>query len=161
MLFKNVICGFHAAYLSSLHPRSLFIHISRGLYDTCASILRTRRERYGSYEAWWSLKPSTYPFDTASGDAAAEVVRQVIDCRTEIDEELSRPGVCGLRITYEMFCSSPTEVLGCIREAIAAMGTELPAVQAPELRAASGPPLPRELEERLKALVEARIPRRQ
>ena len=37
VVFKNVICGFQAAWLTAVHPRSLFVHIDRELESTCKS----------------------------------------------------------------------------------------------------------------------------
>lgn len=60
VVFKNVICGFQAEWLTRAHPRSLFVHIRRPLDATVRSILHARLTRYGSYTAWWSLKPSSF-----------------------------------------------------------------------------------------------------
>lgn len=122
MLFKNVICGFHAAWLTTVHRPSLFIHIERSIADTAASILRSRIERYGSADAWWSLKPSTFEAIAALDDPAAQVVQQVIDCRREFRNELSKPGVSALHVTYADLCRQPSAVLGAIAGAVAALG---------------------------------------
>jgi len=151
-VFKNVICGFHAAFLSGLHPRSLFVHIERDAYDTCASILRSRMERYGSYTRWWSLKPSTWPFDTAPGDAAAEVARQVLDCRVEITRELASPGVRSLRLAYADMCADPAGTLRKVCTALAPLGARIEphAGPMPALAASGSPPLPPALAARLR-----------
>jgi len=156
VLFKNVICGFHAAFLTGLHARSLFLHIERDAFDTCCSVLKTRAERYGSYDAWWSLRPSTYPFGTERGDAAAEVARQVLDCRREIEVELNQPGVRALRFGYEQLCANPASVIDAVRQEVAALGAELApeAAVLPRLRAAPAPRLPAPLEQRLRDAID-------
>ena len=104
---KNIICGFHADFLTRLHPASVFVYIDRDLFATAASILASRRQRYGSYDAWWSLKPSTHPFSPPPADAVEEVVRQVRDCRREMQRELARPGVKVIALSYEGLCADP------------------------------------------------------
>jgi LPS sulfotransferase NodH len=150
--FKNVICGFHAAFLSSLHPASLFVHITRDLRATAASVLHSRNQRYGAYDTWWSLKPSTYPFFPAPCDAADEVVRQVVDCRREMTAELARPGVHALSVEYGDFCRDPLAVLRRIADAAADLSgcrvTPLaPAIDA--FAASDGPALPPDWARRL------------
>jgi hypothetical protein len=143
-VFKNVICGFQAAWLSRVHPHSLFVHIDRSLPDTCASILQSRIDRYGSAEAWWSLKPSTFEAIASLPDPAAQVVRQVIDCRREFRAELSRAGVRSLTVTYDELCRKPAAVLGAIGDVLASFGQRLeplPGVPA-HLEARSPSPLP-------------------
>lgn len=122
VVFKNVICGFHAEFLTQLHPLSLFVYISRDFHATAASILKVRQERFGSYQTWWSLKPSTYPFAVPSGDPVAEVVMQVKECQREIEQELSRPGVHSMCVTYERLCADPRQVMNEICAQLAKMG---------------------------------------
>ncbi len=121
VVFKNVICGFHAALLTAVHPPSLFIHIVRDPYSAATSILEARMLRYGSYDTWWSLKPSTYPFSHRN-DPAAEVAQQVVDCRREFEQELSRPGVQSMTVGYEELCRDPAGVLDRIGQRIVAFG---------------------------------------
>jgi len=123
--FRNSICGFHAGVLSRLHPATLFVHIRRDPLECARSILRCRKERYGSYDAWWSLKPSTWPFGGES-DPAAQVAHQVIDCRRELELELATPKVHAIAIEYSELCQTPRESLERIRSALAALGAKLP-----------------------------------
>ena len=123
VVFKNIICGLQAAFLTEIHPLSLFIHIKRDVARTATSILQSRLERFGSYETWWSLKPSTWPF--AAKDAAHEVVMQVHMCRGEIDQELSNPNVHSLTLTYEELCEAPLDCINKVRRALSEMGHEV------------------------------------
>lgn len=153
VVFKNIICGFHAAFLTGLHPASLFINIKRDLLTTAASILKVRQERFGSYQVWWSLKPSTYPFDVLGGDAAAEVAMQVIACRQEIDEELSQPGVKSISLTYDELCARPGQVIDRICLKLAEMGQVVQplSLDFPNLTVTGRPKLPAGLETKLKS----------
>ena len=120
VVFKNVICGFQAPFLVNVHKNSLFIHITRDLRSTCASILESRFKRYGSYDAWWSLKPST--FLSFPDDPVSQVVNQVIDCRREFDEQVLSSGAEMIKIKYEDFCRNPNYVLLMICSKVANMG---------------------------------------
>ncbi len=114
VVFKNVICGLQARYLTEIYGKSIFIHIKRDPFMTAASILKSRRERFGSYSTWWSLKPSTWPFAGHGPDPVHDVSMQVFECRREIDEELKGVHVNSLQITYEQLCSEPSSTLSSI-----------------------------------------------
>jgi LPS sulfotransferase NodH len=145
-VFKNVICGFHASLLTRAHAPSLFVHVTRDPKVCVRSILTARKERYGTYETWWSLKPSTYPFADLS--PAEQVVRQVLDCKHEFKEELSAAGVHSVEVRYDDLCAAPADQLERIRLAIEGLGFSLAPVRQPlaPLRASPGPQLPPELE---------------
>lgn len=153
VVFKNVVCGFHAHLLTRVHPASVFVHVARDLEVVARSILQARLERYGTYEAWWSLKPSTWPFEGAG--PAEQAVRQAIDCRAEIAAELERAGVNSLTIDYEALCADPPGFVARVREALNRLGSDLaPTGAVPaSLRASRGPRLPDHLEREIRAQV--------
>jgi LPS sulfotransferase NodH len=155
VVLKNVVCGFHARLLTRVHPRSLFLHVVRDTGAVARSILASRRERYGAYDAWWSLKPSTYPFD--GDNPAAEVVRQAMDCRREIADELAAPGVTALTIDYGDVCAEPKRALRAVQEAVRGLGREVALVGRPPARldVSQGPQLPEELEAELHRILAA------
>lgn len=151
VVFKNVICGFQARFLTQVHPRSLFVLVRRDPLEVATSILNCRQERYGSYEAWWSLKPSTYPFEIAPSDPAAQVARQVLDSQTEFEQELSSPGVQTVEIQYERLCENPAAALQAICTRLGSLDADVKpiATNIPALTV-SRPP-------RLEAVLEARL----
>lgn len=157
VVFKNAICGFHARFLTNVHQRSLFVHIVRDPYETCASVLNTRRQRYGTYDAWWSLKPSTYPFDPRPASPEDEVVRQVIDSRRDIGAELHHPEVRSLQVEYESLCADPRREIGRVCQAIRDLGTTLSAfeVDLSTVARTRGTSLPSDLETRLRVALAA------
>lgn len=122
VVFKNIICGLQASFLTRVYPKSLFVHIKRDPFMTAASILKSRRERFGCYNTWWSLKPSTWPFTEFSGQPAFEVAMQVKECWREIDEELAQHNVLSLQVTYEDLCKAPAKVMSFICESLAKLG---------------------------------------
>ena len=152
VVFKNVICGFQASYLTAIHSRSLFIHISRDPLTTAASILKSRKERFGSYDVWWSLKPSSWPFLQHDRDPSTEVALQVYECRREIDEELLKPNVHGLHVTYEELCERPLFVLSQICQALEKMGYPMKPIEQiiPEFYASSKLQVPEEMFDKLR-----------
>jgi len=153
LVFKNIICGFHAAFLTAVHPDSLFVNITRDTLATTRSILNARKKRFGSYNAWWSLKPASYPFDIFPDNPAAEVVKQVFDCRREIEIELSKPGVNAVTVTYEQLCTETEQVIERIRNKInAASNHEIKMANCdfPNLRISPAAALPKKIEQRLK-----------
>lgn len=123
VVFKNVICGFQAPLLTELHRNSLFIHISRDIRSTCASILKSRFERYGDYETWWSLKPST--FESLPKEPVKQVIQQVIDCRTELQRQIAASGAAVLDVCYEEFCLDPNALLKAICRKLELMGCSI------------------------------------
>jgi hypothetical protein len=151
VVFKNVICGFQARFLTELHPRSLFVLVRRDALEVAASILNCRQQRYGSYESWWSLKPSTYPFHIAPSDPAAQVAQQVLDCQTEFEQELSSPGVHTMEIQYEGLCENPAAALQAICTRLQSLDVDVkPITTAIPALTVSRPP-------RLEAVLEARL----
>lgn len=155
LVFKNVICGFQAPYLTALHPNSIFIHIKRDLKDTAASILKSRFERYGSYATWWSLKPSS--FFRLPSDPVEQVVSQVTDCRAEIDEAMSRSGAHTIEVDYAEFCRSPDALLERVCALLGRLGAASTPLGSVEPFSVSGSPvLPAHLKERLESVLAVR-----
>jgi hypothetical protein len=152
-VFKNVICGFQAEWLTRVHPRSLFVHVKRSVGPTARSILKSRMERYGSYDAWWSLKPSTFDDLQQISDPAAQVVGQITACRREFEHELSRSGVTALTVDYDEMCRNPGSVLRNVCELARQMGHAIEALEPdpPGFSPSPGPALPPDLEQRLGA----------
>jgi LPS sulfotransferase NodH len=153
VVFKNVICGFHASFLTSVHPNSLFVIVRRDPYQTAASILRSRKARYGSYETWWSLKPSTYPTLVSLKDPVDQVAGQVTDCANEFEIELARPGVRSMSIEFDELWRNPARALDAVCERIGTMTTGIRRIEdtLPELRPPEHPGLPADIEKRLKS----------
>jgi hypothetical protein len=152
-LLRNPICGFHGNLLTELHPNSLFVWIRRSPLETARSILRCRMERFGSYAAWWSLKPSTWPFDGVK-DPAEEVTLQVLECCRELEQELPKSAAT-LHLDYEALCEDPWAALQLVRDRVECIGYPMRIVgevpkrlrvpsSADRLRATA--PLPDELE---------------
>lgn len=152
---RNVICGFHAALLTDVHPPSLFVHVTRDRLAVVRSILRARIDLFGDAATWWSLKPSTYPY--SEPDPAHEVIRQAADCLHELEDELAHPDVSALTIAYSDLCADPAAALDEIRQGIGRLGWAVPAPTGhiERLRASPGPELPPHVERQLIRAFEA------
>lgn len=125
VVFKNVICGFQAEMLSRVHPASLFVWIKREPKDVVKSILKCRMERYGRYDAWWSLKPSTYSRLVKIDSPVRQVLGQVMDCMREFDQELSKPDVKSLAVNYSTLVECPDAVLAEVCASVKTLGFEM------------------------------------
>jgi len=155
VVIKNVICGFQAKYLTELHPASLFVHIKRDPCAVGASILNARMQRYGSYNSWWSLKPSTYPFVPQPKSPAEEVVRQIGGCISDFNSELSSPGVKSIEITYENLCANPAKAIKNVCRSICKMGYKIKPLESnlPKLYVSQEHSIPQCLESDLKNII--------
>lgn len=125
VVFKNVICGFQAEILAQAHPNSLFVWIRRNPEEVTRSILKCRKERYGRYEAWWSLKPASYPKIAELPSPVEQVVRQVEDCTQEFEREFAKSGVNSLAVDYAELIDNPGRVLQSVCSAVASLGYAL------------------------------------
>ena len=121
VVFRNIICGLHADFLTKLHPVSLYVYVKRDPRDVVSSILKCRKDRFGTYGKWWSLKPSTYPFNDSKNDPVIDVIRQVADCRWEMECELASPGINSLTIEYQEMCKDPHATIEAVRSKISDM----------------------------------------
>lgn len=152
IVFRNIICGFHAGFLTKLHPKSLYVYIKRDPRDVISSILKCRKERFGTYETWWSLKPSTYPFNDIKNDPVAEVARQIADCKKEMEDELASPGIKSLTVRYEDMCKDPRAIVETVGSMISEIWrpVELAGYDFPKLSVSSHPEMPDGIESRWK-----------
>jgi hypothetical protein len=156
VLIKNPICGLNARLLTAAHPRSLFVRMRRGHASVVRSILASRQRRYGSHATWWSLAPSTWPFDPPIDDPVEEIVRQVQDLERDLDAELTPTDVRAIDIDYEALCREPNAVVEKVRSAVEEMTglapTSIPVETA--ISPSEGPDVGAEALDRIQAALE-------
>lgn len=117
VLMRNVICGLQARFLAHVHPASVFVHITRDPLDSCLSLLRARRDKFGSQDQWWSLRPGS--MEIVPGESSVDqVVRQVMAARHQLDGELSEVGDRSLTISYADLCADPEVQVQRVRERV-------------------------------------------
>lgn len=154
-VFKYLPAGFHAHFLTSIHPCTLFIYIKRKEVDVISSILNSRKSLFGSYRSWWTIKPSTFPFPNLGKNPVHDIIKQVRDIQMEMEEELNIEGIQTLHITYEELCQSPSNVLTKISLELTKLGVEMSLLDkpAPLNRSKSSVSLPYEMREMLEKLL--------
>ena len=138
VVFKNTTwCSTQADILASCLPKSVFVFIKRDVPSTAVSILKARRERYGSADVWWSNRPSTYR-ELKTKSPVVQVVGQVVHLLAETERSLSRvPTERVVRLTYEDLCRNPR---GAVREIglAAGLSNEMDLAEIPSSFAITG-----------------------
>lgn len=137
VVFKNIICGPQASFLSDVRPRSLFVLIERDPKAVAVSLLRSRKERYGDTSVWWSLKPSTFDDICCIKSAEEQVERQIVDGKRDLEEELAKSGTKSIRVSYESLCEDPVRCLEEIAGAVSLLGYPISLLGAPPQLTAS------------------------
>lgn len=125
VVFKNIICGLQASFLSSIHPNSLFILIERDTKSVASSILKCRKQRFGNERIWWSVKPSSYSNIIKIESPIKQIKCQILDTSNDLNHELEKPNVNCIRIKYEDLCSNPFKKLQMIRDKVSTLGYSL------------------------------------
>lgn len=133
VVFKNIICGLQASLLTEIYTNSLFVFIERDPKKVALSILRCRTERYGDAKTWWSIKPSTFNKISQMSDPHAQIERQIADTDREFQEELSKPGVNCVKISYEDLCDNAPLALRKISDALALFSQHLTQIESPPI----------------------------
>ncbi|MDP1878060.1 MAG: sulfotransferase [Actinomycetota bacterium] len=116
VVLRNPICGLQARFLASVHPASLFVHVTRDPLDVCLSLLRARRDKLGSEATWWSVRPGG--MEIVPDDPVDQVVRQVTDTRSQLDTELDGLGQRSLAVAYQDLCASPEMQVRLVSERV-------------------------------------------
>jgi hypothetical protein len=112
VFMKAMILNWDIGLLAEIVPNSYFVFIERDISHNAFSLLQARLNFFGDTEKWYSFKPLEYnsiknklPFQ--------QVVEQVFYTNKAIKEGLMKiPAERFLKISYESFCSSPSEFLG-------------------------------------------------
>lgn len=127
LAFKNSSwCTLQACFLSKVFPKAVFVVCRRDPLYVAQSILEARRERYGSSDTWWSIRPSTYR-RLRNLRWPEQIAGQVLDIGREMDEELARiPSDRVVIADYEMVCTRPTALVRKIVKACMALGGPAP-----------------------------------
>jgi hypothetical protein len=116
LLIKNLNCGLRLASLARAFPEALYLVVHRDEVEIGHSLLTARIERFGRYDAWFSVKP-------AGGDELQrlppheQVIEQVRSIYGFIDCERMRIGRDRfLDIDYDQFCDNPNRTVECVHQ---------------------------------------------
>ncbi|OAN55085.1 hypothetical protein A6A05_00560 [Magnetospirillum moscoviense] len=127
LLFRGIIFTINADFFATLFSRALFIDMRRDPCDLALSMLKIRRERYGSEQVWWGSSP---PERTALEGRRPEVqvAGQIHHLRRRIDAGLAKVAPERVvHLNYENACRDLPATLNTIAAAAAALGIELEA----------------------------------
>ncbi len=111
-VFKNVNhVTFQVSWISKLLPESRFVWTKRERIQTAASILRSRKARYGDAELWWATRPRGYR-EWCTLSPQQQIARQV--CAIEASLSHSFASLAPSRtavVEYEGLVDAPQAVL--------------------------------------------------
>jgi hypothetical protein len=106
-------------------PDALFIHVTRDIYDTVASVMKGRAKHGITDDEWWGVPPPHY-IDHAFNSVLERVVHQVWDVRRYAAECLDVIDAHRrLTLAYEDFCAQPSSVIDWIRSTYKSAGVVL------------------------------------
>lgn len=122
---KNNANSMRVEALSALFPTALFVHVTRSLAESVASLLEARRRHATPLGQWWSAAPPQFlgrSFDDELEQAAVTVAG--IDAY--LRERLPRcsPGR-HLEVDYERFCERPGDLTDWVVSRYAEAGIAL------------------------------------
>jgi hypothetical protein len=111
-LSKNLYNSLRIITISSVFPEAFYIWIRRDPLYTCQSLIRMRRELYGTDRQWASVKPDNYRI-LLNCDPFEQVVRQVKVIDDHIEDAANTKKLKNLvRINYKDLCEEPQRELG-------------------------------------------------
>jgi hypothetical protein len=127
VVFKNSTwCTMQASYLAEIFPKSIFLVCRRDPLYVAQSIALARISNYADLNQWWSIRPSTYE-KLLKLPWPDQIVRQVIDIESEMDEELASIDQSRiLEIDYDSLCIRPREYIRKLIEKLNESGVETP-----------------------------------
>ncbi|MCP4971595.1 MAG: hypothetical protein GY932_13505 [Arcobacter sp.] len=125
ILFKSFLFGFHAKKTIEKMPKTIFIHISRNLFQNAYSILKLRTKMYGSIEKWSSIKPHQYRF-IKNKNPYYQVIGQVKFLNYEYNKQLQDISDSNkIVISYEKFCDNYMGVVEELQNKVKINGEEI------------------------------------
>lgn len=119
LIFKNLTCGMNADLLARIFPASIFVDVRRNPEDVVRSIYRSRLLRNSDDRSWFSLMPSSYPFSASCAEPIDQIIRQMRDCRADIDDALARAERAVVEVNYESFCDDPAATVREVADQVA------------------------------------------
>lgn len=115
LLFKVVPLSFNADFLCNVFPNSYFVFVKRDLLYVAQSTYIARKERYGNYKVWWSIRPKEY-FKLRKYSPLKQIAGQVYFSKKHIDEAFGKlPKDRKIVIHYEDLCANPKKTAVLLR----------------------------------------------
>lgn len=88
-IFKNLTLSLKIPLLKKIFPQARFIYVKREKSSVMKSLLTGRKERFGSYDHWWSVKPKDY-VNIKKLSGIEQVYHQIESINNQIEADLSR-----------------------------------------------------------------------
>lgn len=131
LIFKSLNINFLVRFLFQCIPAPFFLYMRRDPYFLAESIYLARIARYGSADAWWSLRPRCYE-ELKKLDNHHQVAGQVWTVKRELERQLKDiPERNKIVIDYDRLCADPERALLEFAERISSLGFALKRVGPP------------------------------
>jgi hypothetical protein len=137
-IFKSLNMDFLVTFLFRELPKTLFVYVRRAPYFLAQSIYLGRISRYGTPDAWWSLRPGQYEA-LKKLDNFHQVAGQVWAIIGELERQLDGiPQRNKLIIDYEAMCRHPERELAKYAKRMSDLGAPLNRIGPPLEKLPSG-----------------------
>jgi hypothetical protein len=116
LILKGMLLNWNIPYLYQLNKNFLFINLTRDTFFNAQSLLLAREIYFNDRKKWYSFKPPEFKA-LMYEDPIKQVAGQVIYTQKAVqDGLLNIPEKNILNISYENFCSNPSEFLKSLIE---------------------------------------------
>ncbi|NQV53848.1 MAG: sulfotransferase [Flavobacteriales bacterium] len=117
-LFKNMNAGQRIDYLKRVFPEAKFIFIKRDVLAMAQSILKARKDIYGSAHTWWSIKPKEFQ-ELAEKEPFAQIIGQIFYIEKQILKDFSSlEEKDRMVLSYEALCADPNAMISKVSDFI-------------------------------------------
>jgi len=131
ILFKNLNCALRLEPTITALPEAVFLVICRDELDNAHSILKGRKDIYGSYEEWLGLEPPSVE-ELKEFPSYKQVVLQIRHIHLLIDKARDEFGVSKFHdVRFEEFCCDPRKSFQTIGDFL--FSHEIPFTQGGEI----------------------------
>lgn len=123
-LIKNLVCTTRLPVLLRVFPEAIFILVHRDEVEVAHSILDARMKTMGSYDAWWSLRPTDDR--AAAGPPEVQVLTQVRETYAFVEHQ--RKDVASERfidLDYDALCQDPEGTLDMVSDRLRGLLVDL------------------------------------
>ncbi|MGH9907549.1 MAG: sulfotransferase, partial [Pyrinomonadaceae bacterium] len=113
---NNTWCTFQAGYLADVFPSAIFLVCRKDPVYIAQSLLLARRERLGRDDAWWSMRPTSYPallklpWWKQVAAQALEVEREMLKALKPVASSRK------IEIHYAELCARPKKLMQELRD---------------------------------------------
>jgi hypothetical protein len=126
VFMKGIILDYHLPFLCELLPKAVFVRITRKAPEIIRSLLQIRMKLYGSYQAWWSIRPKNWRELANLDDPVEQVAAQVKSVNSAVDTALRViPKDNQITIRYETFCLNTRSELKRLETALRNLGEKI------------------------------------